>query len=151
VITPAYVDKVFAALNHVNGNAVRDLLAADRVTNQVKQDLRAVYNDPLYAQEVVIAGQTLQGNLSNIRRPPGDRRTIAIDVLGISRSCIFAKTETSFANVIVKQGAPGGSEYFKLTPTQAGADPRQLNPTPWSMAFNASYVAPTRIPNQCAS
>jgi hypothetical protein len=149
VITPAYVNSVLAALNHVNGDAVRSLLAAGKVTDTVRLDLRAVYNDPLYQHELSIADETLHGDLANIRRPPGDRSTTALNVISASQTCIFAKTESDFAKVVRDQSPRAGSEYFELTRTQPGTDPTRLNPTPWSMTFNTSYVAPKSVPNQC--
>ena len=48
VITVAYVNAVFAALNHINGNAARLLVDDGQFTNNVRSILRAIYNDPLY-------------------------------------------------------------------------------------------------------
>src|SRR5581483_4828845 len=52
VITPAYVNAVFVVLNHINGNAVRSLVAAGKVTDQVTDDLRAIYSPNLYPVEL---------------------------------------------------------------------------------------------------
>lgn len=148
VITPAYVNSVFAALNHVNGNAVRALLAAGKLTDTVRLDLRAVYNDPLYHRELSIADETLHGDLDNVRRPPGDIQTDVIRLISASPSCIFAATRSSFSKVVFTDSPSAGSEYFELLPKQSGADARGLNPTPWSLAFNASYKSATPVPNQ---
>jgi hypothetical protein len=151
VITPAYVDSVFAALNHVNGDASR-LLVADRTVNKgVTSILRSIYNDPLYAEQVKIAGQSLQGNLSDVRHPVGDIRTVVAQLISGSGSCIFVRTRSDYAAVVTNPGPPAGSEYFELRPTQVGDNSTSINPTPWSMAFNAVYMTPTPIPNQCAT
>src|ERR1700757_4349359 len=52
VITVAYVNAVFKALNHINGDAVRSLVASRQVTPTVETYLRAIYNDPLYTEEL---------------------------------------------------------------------------------------------------
>jgi hypothetical protein len=151
VITVAYVNAVFAVLNHINGNAVRALVASKRVTPTVELYLRAAYNDPLYQQEVKIAQQSISGNLNNVRRPPGDIVTSVQRLIAVSPSCVFAETRSNFTNVLIQPGPPAGAEYFSLTPKKDGIDPKHLNPTDWAFTFNADYQNPTRIPSQCAA
>lgn len=150
VITPAYVDAVFAVLNHINGNAVRSMLAANAVTPTVQRDLRAVFADPLYVQEIKIANQTLAQGTRNFRRPPGDIETTVRRVIAASRSCVFVSAVSNFRAVVTKEGSSAASEYWVLMPKPSGIDPSHLNPTPWALAFNATYASPTSIPNQCA-
>jgi hypothetical protein len=150
VITPAYVDKVFVALNHVDGDASRILLARNSVTSGVTTILRSIYNDPLFSEQVKIASQSLQSPIPGLRHPLGDIQTSVVQLISGSPKCIFAKTTSNYTAVLVDPGPPAGSEYFELTPTQVGANAGHLNPTPWSMTFNADYLKPTRIPDQCA-
>ncbi len=149
VITAAYVNAVFVVLNHINGDAVRSLVASKKVTPAVEMYLRAIYNDPLYSQEVKIAQQSIAGDLSNVRRPPGDLVTTVDRLISTSKTCVFAETQTDFAQVLVDPSAPAASEYFAMTRKQSGSDPGHLNPTPWSLSFNADYLSPTTIPSQC--
>ena len=151
VITPAYVNAVFAVLNHINGDAVRALLAANAVTPTVKRDLRAIFNDPLYAEEVNILQESLSTGLSGIRQPPGDRVTTVISLIDGTNTCIFAATKTDFGAVLLKDPAPAAAEYYSLGPKQAHHDPYHLNSTPWAFSFNATYMSPTTIPDQCAA
>jgi hypothetical protein len=151
VITPAYVDAVFKVLNHINGNAIRALVASRQVTPTVKTYLRAIYNDPLYAQELQIARESIAGNLSNVRMPPGDLTTTVKRLLRNSPDCLFAETQSDFSRVLINPDPPARAEYFSLTPKQAGADPDHWNPTPWGLGFNADYKTPTTIPPQCPS
>src|SRR5689334_16440037 len=60
VITPAYVDAVFVVLNHVYSDAARRLRVAHSVTPEVRADLRAVFNDPVYATQLQAAEQALR-------------------------------------------------------------------------------------------
>lgn len=150
VITPAYVNAVFAVLNHVDGNATRELVADRAVTPTVTRDLRAIYNDPLFATEERIASQTLKGGFGGIKDPPGDVVTTVVQLIDASASCIFIATRSDFESVSVNPGAPAASEYWSLKPKQATNDPGHLNPTPWALSFNADYLTPTTIPNQCS-
>jgi len=150
-ITPAYVDKVFAALNHVDGEASRELLIHHQLTPRFRALVRAIYNDPLYSVELGIASESLGGAIPRLRLPLGDVQTTVVRIVASSPRCVFVETTSDFAAVLVDPGPPARSEYFRLSPTQASANPNALNPTPWSMSFNASYRTPTSIPNQCAA
>jgi hypothetical protein len=150
VITPAYVNAVFRVLEHVDGNASRSLIAAKAVTPAVLADIRAIYNDPLYQQEVKIAEQSVGQNLSDVRRPPGDVRVTVIDLISWSQQCIFVQTRDDYSQVLIHPGSSPSSGYWGLRRKTPGNDPRSLNPTPWALFFNAVYAAPTSIPDQCA-
>jgi hypothetical protein len=150
VITPAYVDAVFKVLNHINGDAVRALVASREVTPTAQTYLRSIYNDPLYAEEVTIARESIAGNLTNVRNPPGDRRTTASRLIAASPACVFVETNTDLSEVLIHPTERAGAEYYRLTRKQNNADPRHLNPTPWALSFNATYKTPTNIPDQCA-
>jgi hypothetical protein len=149
VITPAYVDAVFKVLNHINGNAVRSLVATRQITPTVQTNLRAIYNDPLYVAEVNIARESIAGILTNVRRPPGDRLTTARKLIAASPACVFVETNTDLSEVLIHPTKPAAAEYYRLSRKQTNADPGRLNPTPWALSFNATYTTPTTIPDQC--
>ena len=150
VITPAYVDAVFKVLEHVDGNASRQLIAAKAVTPDVLADIRAIYNDPLYTDEVRIAHESLQASTSNVRQPPGDVGVSVIRLISTSANCIFVQTSDDYSTVLVAPGPSPAAGYWGLRRKQSGADPNQLNSTPWALFFNAVYKSPTSVPNQCA-
>jgi hypothetical protein len=151
VITPAYVDAVFRVLNHIDGDASRALLAAGKVTPGVLTDLRAIYNDPLYAQEVKIAQQSISGDTSNVRRPPGDVIVGVVQLVSGTGSCIFVATKSDFSAVLIHTGPPAPSEYYELRRKAPGNDPMRINPTPWAFSFDVVYPTPTSVPDQCGS
>jgi hypothetical protein len=149
VITPAYVDAVFNVLEHIDGNASRALIASNAVTPTVLADIRAIYNDPLYAQEVEIAHQSLQGSLSNVKRPPGDVRITVSSLISGSRTCIFVRTTSDYTAVLLHPGPAVAAEYWALTPKVRADDPSGINPTEWALSFNVDFPTPTTVPNQC--
>jgi hypothetical protein len=151
VITAAYVNAVFAVLNHINGDAVRALVASKQVTPTVRLYLRAAYNDPLYAEEITIAQQSIDGNLSNVRSPPGDILTRVERLISATPTCIFAETQSDFSNVVRGSAPPAASEYFSLSLKELANDPHRVNRTPWEFSFNADYQTPKSIPSQCAA
>ncbi len=149
VITVAYVNAVFAVLNHINGNAARSLVSANQITPVARADLRAIYNDPLFTIEMRVAQQAIATNFTNVRRPPGDRITIVTRLFPGDSKCVFVETHSSLSAVDLVPSPPAASEYWELLPKRTGIDPRHLNPTPWALSFNQAYVTPTTIPNQC--
>jgi hypothetical protein len=148
VITPAYVNAVFKVLNHLYGNALRLDLQTVNIPPQSVADLRAIYNDPLYGQELTIASQTLTGNLSNVRMPPGDQVTQVTKVISATPACIFVAATTSVAKVVFNQPMPN-YEYFELRPKQVGADPQGLNLTPWAISAAVIFSVPTPEADPC--
>lgn len=149
VITPAYVNAVFAVLNHINGNAVRALLAAGSVTPGVESELHAIYGPPLYSVELKVFQNGLSQGRSNLRNPVGDRRTTVREVLAASPSCLFVETISDLSAVEVTPSAHPASEYWELQPKAPSEDPGDLNPTPWILSFNQDYATPTSVPNPC--
>jgi hypothetical protein len=149
VITPAYVNAVFAVLNHVYGNATRVLVATREVTPAVKADLRAIFNDPLYEREISIAQQTVDSPLPQLRSPLGDIDTTVTRLIAAGPGCIFVQTVSSFKAVLVTPPKAPSSEFWVLAPKQPNDDPQHLNSTPWALQFNAVFKTPTTIPNQC--
>lgn len=150
VITPAYVDAVFVVLEHVAGNATRSLLASHAVTPQVVKDVRAIYNDPLYSQELKIASQDLTESRANVLNPLGDVTLTVVRLISSSAICIFAQTAADFSAVLRHPELFTGTVYWGLKRKASTDDPSDLNRTPWAFFFNAVYTTPTTIPDQCA-
>lgn len=150
VITADYVNAVFKVLNHLDGDVTRSLVAGGAITSQDYAILRAIYNDPLYAEEVKIAQQSLQQDQSNVRRPPGDISTTVLNLIDSSPACTFVQTKSTYEAVLIHPTPPAPSEYWSLRPKQPDDDPTHLNPTSWALSFNASYTTPRTIPDQCS-
>ena len=149
VITPAYVDAVFKVLNHINGNAVRELVASRRLSPSVTSALQAIYADPLYEVELRVFEQGLATGLANVRIHPGDRTTRVARLISWTGTCIFVQTSSNLSAVEVKPGPLAASEYWKLGLKTASEDPNHLNPTPWVLEDNQDYMVPTTVANPC--
>jgi hypothetical protein len=148
VITPAYVDAVFKVLNHIKGAATRELYASGSVDQKVRVDLRSIFNDPLYRQELSNAAASLSVERAALRNPIGDVITSVKRVVSASSQCVFVETVSDFSLVDVHP-SQAASEYWVLTPKVLANDPSGLNSTPWAISFNADYLTPTSIPDQC--
>lgn len=150
VITPAYVDAVFKVLNHINGNAVRLLVSGRAISPQALSYLRSIYADPIYSKEVALATTSLEGNLSNVKRPPGDVTTTVVKLIHASSRCIFVETTENYSSVLYQTGAQPASGYWGIEAKSPHNSDHNINPTPWVLFFNAVYMSPTVVPDQCA-
>ena len=149
VITVAYVNSVLKALFDVYGDATRSLAAERAVTPSVKADLRAIYLDPFYGDQIRAADISLRGAISNIRSDPGNPVATVEHLDDGSASCIFVETKTDLAAVLRSTTPGAASEYYELVPKPSSIDPGHINPTPWAIGFNVAYTTPTRMVHGC--
>jgi hypothetical protein len=152
VITVAYVNSVLAALAHVASNSAREFSSTHQVNSVVKANLRAIFNDPTYAQQIQDLNQNLkEGYLNPVRPGGGDIRITVKRLITASATCIFAETISDTSPLFLHPAVLPASEYFGLRPKQPGADPDHLNPTPWAFADDEAFLHPTSAPTKCAS
>ena len=149
VITPAYVNAVFKVLNHINGDAVRAVVASHQISPLVERQLQAIYAGPLFAVEVKVFQQGLSSGLMNVKANPGDRVTVVRRLISTSPNCIFVETSSDLSAVEVKPGPPAASEYWQLTLKDSTEDPRDINPTPWMLSNNEDFMVPTTVDSPC--
>ncbi len=149
VINITYVDGVLKALFHVYGNATRSLVATHALSPLATADFRSIYNNPLYASEIQLAEESLQGQIRNVRSEPGDGVVKVRSLIYATSSCIFIETSTDLSAVLIHPTPTAASEYYELKHKQPGIDPGHLNATPWAISFNAAYLTPTSVANRC--
>lgn len=152
VITPAYVNAVFAVLNHVYGNAVRLMVATHKIPVQATVELRAIFADPEYATELKIFSFELHQNPQGLKHPPGDEVTRVIRILSSSTSCIYIQTSTDYSAVVVKPQRATGPEFYGLELKPNSIDPHHLNDSKWAIFFNESFRSSNPPPaDPCSS
>lgn len=150
VITPAYVDAVFKVLNHINGDAVRELERSHSLDSAVLADLKAIYGGPLLSIEKQVFQAGLAEDTSNLRHPIGDRITTVLSLISSNGQCVFVETRSNLSAVEIRPTAEPASEYWALKPKAANQDPHGINPTPWSLDYNQDFTTPITVPNQCS-
>lgn len=152
VIEAAYVDKVLAALNRVDGDLVRDLVQTNTLSEMANIRLRAIYNDPEFQQELESLVKLFGRGIGGFKRPPGDRRTTVTEIVTASPTCVLAEVTHDYSNVVENAAQPLAGEevaIVTLRPTQANADPQDLNPTPWSVS-NTDIILVNAVPPERA-
>ncbi len=147
VITPAYVNAVFLQLNHVYGNALRQLVATHDVNADVSADLRAIYDDPQYAHEMNIFSAGLT-DLTRVKSPPGDPIITVKSIQEAAATCIETTVSIDGSPVTHSAAAPV-TGYVVLDPSLPSNDPRKLNSTAWTMQYEEPVPPP--VGTTCAN
>jgi hypothetical protein len=147
-ITVAYVDAVLVQLNHVYGDAVRELVEAKRLTPRAIADLNSIYTTALGAEEQSLFGQALAERLPNVRALPGDPITSVQKLVFVSKSCIYARVQTDSDPIVVHPVPPLADEFMGLR-HPATARGLGTNHTPWIFFFDGVTKTPANIANQC--
>lgn len=152
VIDADYVNRVLAALNKVDGDLVRDLVERNALDVEASIRLRAIYNDPEFDQELESLIKLFGRGLSEFKRPPGDRRTLVVGIITASPTCVLTKVVHDYSNV-VQSSQPQTADQIAIVTlrrTEPGADPRHLNPTPWSFSNTELLQPGDEIPARAA-
>jgi len=131
-IDVAYVDRVIAALDAVQGDVVRRIVETGAFAPADLIPLRAVFLDPeLRAQTQGFAD--LVTSVGRLRKPPGDNRSTVVRLLTARPDCIYAETTVDVSATVVDPPPPFPS-FVALRPSRPGDDPQDLNPTPYAIA-----------------
>jgi len=149
VITVNYVNRVLAQLNVIYSDALRISLTTKQITPQVKTDLRAIYANPLYQEELTLFHDEIVHPPPDLRRMIGVRVTKVAKLISSDRTCIFIETRTSFSQISNYKGVPFGSEYYSLVRKVESDDPTHRNSTPWMFGFNAASIKPQAVTDPC--
>ena len=134
-IDAAYLNKVFAALEHVDGDATRAVVANQDFVPDAAKRLRAIYAEEEFQNQVRLWVDLVNKGLAGFKSPPGDRRTAIVDVHTATPQCVFVAVRRDYSGVIGSVGA-GRTNYVALRPLDLARDPSDLNPTPWAIAWD---------------
>ena len=131
-IDAAYTEGVLNALKHVSGDITRRIYQRQAFDQSDLVTLRAIYNDPELSVQAQVVPR-LTSSRSDQQDPPGDNHVSVTRLIDATPACI-AVAATIDVSATVKQPPPPYATWIVLRPTQAGANPDRVNPTPWSIA-----------------
>lgn len=138
VIDEAYVNRVLAALDQIDGDSLRDVVSKGAVSFESFERIRAIYNDPEYDQQSDGLRDLVKEDLGRFKSPPGNRKTVVFRLPHVSPTCIVTNVRADFSEVVVSPPttAPDEFQLLILERTQPGADPKRFNPTSWSIVHD---------------
>jgi hypothetical protein len=138
VIDAAYVGRVIQALDHVYGDAVRHLAKTRRVDEEFLKPLVAIHNPRIFGlvQDLWVKLQAKE--FEGLRSEPGDPVTRIDKLLRADRECVLIEGDQDLTPFFDTDDPTNHHPYIGLTPIQAGRNPGNLNPTPWTVNFAGS-------------
>jgi hypothetical protein len=127
-ITPAYLDRVLAELNHIDGEAFRDARAHDAVTATYIADERAIRAG---AHELQVSEELVTKDMSihweGVSANPGDRTMTVTAILAAPQPCVLAAVNVDFSSITTGPPQTYPPWYVALVPsTNSG-----VNSTHW--------------------
>ncbi len=132
IIDVPYLNRVFAALKKVNGDATRLIVANRRITPEAADLLHAVYADDEFKAQAEDWNNLIDGGLKTFRPNPGDRTTHVRQLLIVRSECLALSVDRDYSALAANPEA-GASALVSLVPRP----PNAVNPTPW--AISAQY------------
>ena len=150
-IDAAYLNKVFAALERVDGDATRAVVASKDFVPDAAKRLRAIYAEEEFKEQVDLwLDIVIKKQFDRFNTPPGDRSSVVEKVMTGRPDCVYVAVRRDYAAVAVTPPA-ADVEYVALRPADDGRDPFELNPTPW-MISSEGYRSDGAVPRDpCAS
>lgn len=136
----ATVDRVLAGLDGVIGDLQRILVRERRITPEVTDRLRAVYVGPELLNQIDALRADVANGLVGVKDPPGNRVTTVSRLITVSPICIFVEVLRDYAPVTDGAGPRPVPLYVVLVNKTEADDPKQLNPTPWTMLYDGVQV-----------
>lgn len=150
VINEAYLNAVLAALDAVNGEAVRIIVATKRFPPDAADHLNAIYSDEEFQiqAEAWLTALAKDRQLSSIKPDPGNRKTTVRRIISASRECVWSEVERDHSGSSTMPVTPR-PQYVALRPLDRSNDPRKLNPTAWMIAVEGFNQDGSEPGNQC--
>jgi hypothetical protein len=150
VIDVAYVQRVIDALDHVMGDAVRELVAA-RVPNRAFYErLRAVYLDPEFQRVQTDFGADAAAGLKDLREKPGDPITRVERLITATQECIWVADTRDFGAVLrVDPAEETKRGFLALGRRKPELDPSNRNMTAWMIGFDGRRLSGEEPTNPC--
>lgn len=120
-----YLNRVFAALEKINGDATRLIVAHRAITPDAAKLLSAIYTDDEFKAQAEDWNNLIDGGLHTFRPQPGDRKTTVTEVLVQRPDCVSVRVERDYTAVVVKP------EPVVSRVSLSRHAPSGINPTPW--------------------
>ncbi len=143
-IDEAYVNKVLAALDAVDGEATRLIVQNRAFVPEAAARLRAIYDEQEFRKQTDAWLMDLQKGLPRYKPDPGARKTTVVQLLEKTDHCIFASVMQDFSLIATDSGSPSLA-YVLLIPLDRSRDKRGINPTAW-MVHEEGYNKDGSIP-----
>lgn len=135
VIDVPYIEKVMAAIDHVDGEATRYVAAKRQIDETFLGMYVSIYTDK-YLDLVTQSWYEIAGdNFELLAAEPGDPKTSVVRVIRADGQCILIEAKRDYTAQL-RTADPGGARYVALVPLPPERDADNVNPTPWIMSLD---------------
>lgn len=150
-IDEPYLNAVLAALDEIEGEARKIIVATKRFPPEAADLLNAIYSDKAFEAEAEVwfAAIGSDPELKGARPDQGRRVTAVERVIDASPSCVWVAVRRDYTATDVSPG-PLRTEYVALEPLDRTNDPKGRNPTPWMITTDGFRSDGTEPSNPCA-
>lgn len=152
VINEPYLTAVLAALDEVDSEATRMIVAAKNLTPAAADYLNAIYSDEEFTRQTDVWYSSLARDLDlkGIRPSPGNRLTTIERIIAASPTCVWLAVRRDYSKVNFDPGTDR-VEYVALEPLDRSNDPRGVNRTTWMITTDGYRQDGTEPSNPCDS
>ena len=143
VIDEAYVNRVLAGLNAVEGDVLRITMERRAYTDEADRRLRAIYEEDDEFDFAVDAYtlEVIEG-FPGVRPDPGDVAVSVVELVATAPSCILAEVTYDTSETALDPEVVPSGNWVVLVPSSQANDPYRLNATGWAYAYNRTSSAP---------
>ena len=148
-IDQAYVEKVMKALDHVYGDAIRELKQTGQADAQFQLKLGSIYADHYYRLALQGWAKEVTDGLRGIADKPGDPVTTITRLLRSDRECIVAEVKRDLQPLHSRPVIDTPQPYIALVPLPKERGVGSTNPTPWMMSYDGFRSDGSEPPDPC--
>ncbi|HET7489456.1 MAG TPA: hypothetical protein VFJ85_16130 [Acidimicrobiales bacterium] len=138
-IDTAYIQKVMAALDHVNGDAARRAASERALDGDFFQRFVSIYTDRYFKLVQRAWLQVAGDKFALLADAPRDPTTSVVRLITANPTCVFFEAKRDFSPMFREPDPPGGPRFVALLPLDPLRNPTGYNPTPWAMNFDGHF------------
>lgn len=133
VIDAAYVERVLAELDRIDGEAARIIVAEGELVPAAVDRMRAIYGTDELNRRFAALGELIADDFAGMKIPPGNRRTTVEAIVDSSQDCLLVDVRRDLSAVAANPPDRPRLSRMLLHRSVPRFDPHARNPTGWSM------------------
>lgn len=134
-IDVAYVERVMAALDHLYGDAAREVARERALTDEFEAIMRSIYADKFVGLVLETWQKEEDRSFANLAATPGDPTTQITEAIALRPDCVVIAVDRDRSPVLA-QAEPVGHQEYVVLERPADAVSSRRNPTGWVMALD---------------
>lgn len=150
VIDAAYVNRVLAGLDAVDGDIIRLAVLAQRLPPDLVDRLKALYGQETVSLQLQALAQDSAEGFKGAGANPGNRRTTVSELLTAGPKCIFAHVARDYGPIANSPEPNISDQWIALVPLDPIRDPNRYNATGWMYIYDGFEEGHVMPKNPCA-